>query len=46
MKSDCQQFHQHQQNEQPPLTSNYWTQNTTTYDIGNPGPVFGTGMKL
>ena len=41
MKSYCQQFHQHQQHDQPPLTSNNWTQNTTTYDIGNPGPVLG-----
>ena len=26
LNNNCQQFHQYQQNEQPPLTSNHWTQ--------------------
>jgi len=32
-----QQFHQYQQNDQPPLSSNHWIQ-TNTYDVENPGP--------
>ena len=45
----CQQFHQYQQNEQSLLTLTHWTQKrgTTTYDEGNPAPVFGCGgIKL
>jgi hypothetical protein len=34
INSDGQQFHQYQQNEQPPLTSN----NTTTCGVRNQGP--------
>jgi hypothetical protein len=43
LNSDSQQFHQYQQNEQSPLTSHIGTdtKNTTTYDIGNPGPCLG-----
>ena len=35
---DGQQFHQYQQNQQPPFTSTHWTYKmTTTYDVGNQG---------
>jgi hypothetical protein len=40
MSRKYKQFDQYQQNEPYPLTSNLWTQKqTTTYDIGNAGPV-------
>ena len=40
--SDGQQFHQYQQNKQPHLTSNHWTQKGhETNDVGNPGANFG-----
>ena len=36
LNSDGQQFHQYQQNEQSPLTSNHWiSKNATTYGAGN-----------
>jgi hypothetical protein len=38
-KEIFKQSHKYQQNEQPPLFSNYWTQKMMTYDIGN--SVFG-----
>ena len=43
LNSDGQQLHQYQQNQQSPLTWTLWTQkkNTTTYEVGNPGPGFG-----
>jgi hypothetical protein len=37
LNSDGQQFHQYQQNEQPPLTAN----NTMTYGVGNQVPILG-----
>ena len=36
LKRNCQEFHSHQQNEEPPLTSNHWT-----HRVGNPGPGVG-----
>lgn len=37
LNSDGHQFHQHQQNQQPPVTSNDLTQKiTTTQGFGNP----------
>ena len=41
LNNDSQQFHQYQQNEQPPLTSN----NTTTYGVRNQGPRLGQTQK-
>jgi hypothetical protein len=41
LTSDGEQFHQYQQNEQPPLTSN----NTTTYGVRNQGPRLGQTQK-
>ena len=41
LNSDGEQFHQYQQNKQPSLTSNHWTQKrkrTMTYVVGTPGP--------
>ena len=39
--SDCQQFHQYEQNEQTHLTSNHCTQKmSTTNGIGHPSPGF------
>ena len=35
LNNDDQQFHQYQQLT---LTSNHWTQISTTYVVGNPGP--------
>ena len=39
LNSDSQQFHQYQQNEQPPLTSDHFAQKKSmTYRVGNWGP--------
>ena len=40
-----QQFHQYQYNTQLPLTSNHWTEKTTTYGIRNPGLGLGHIQK-
>jgi len=46
LNSDSQQFHHYQQNGQPPLTSNHWTQkDTMTFGIWNPGSGFGQAQK-
>jgi hypothetical protein len=40
--SDGQQFHQYQQNVQPPFTSKQLNlKKTTTYSVTNPGPDLG-----
>ena len=47
-KSDGQQFHQYQQNEQWPLTSTHWNykkKKTTTFHVRDPGPGFGQPQK-
>ena len=41
LNSDGQQFHQSQQNEQFPLTTNHWTYERPWHKIGNPGPGLG-----
>ena len=41
LNSDGQQFHQSQQNEQSPLTTNHWTYEGPWHKIGNPGPGVG-----
>jgi len=44
--SDGQQFHQYQQNKQPPLTLTDNTKKvTTTYDVGNADPGLGRTEK-
>jgi hypothetical protein len=46
LNSDGKQFYKYQQNEQPRLISNHWTQKKiTSYDIGNSGPGFGQARK-
>jgi len=45
LKSDGHQFHQYQQNEQPPLKSLY-TKKTMICDFGIPGPGFGQMARL
>jgi len=47
LNSYGQQFHQYQQNEQSPLTSNRWKfkKKIMTYGIGNPGPGLGQTQK-
>ena len=44
--SDDQQFHQYQQNEKSPFTSNHWTKiKTMAYGIGNPDPGLWPAQK-
>jgi hypothetical protein len=43
LKSNGQQFHQYQQNEQSLLTE--YKKSTTTYDVGNSGPALGQTQK-
>ena len=46
LNSDGQQFHQYQQNEQPPLTFTHWIlKKTMTYDIGDPDPGLNQAKK-
>jgi hypothetical protein len=41
LNSDGQQFHQHKQNEQSPLTFTHYVQKTRLFDDGHPGHVLG-----
>ena len=42
---DDQQFHQHQQNEQSPITFTQWTQKAMINNVGNPGPGLGQAQN-
>jgi hypothetical protein len=44
LKTNGQQFHQCQQNQQSLLTFTHWPQKTTTYDVGNPSQSLGQGQ--
>ena len=43
--SECQQFHQYQDNEHPPLNSSH-KKKTIAYGFGNPGPGLGQAQNV
>ena len=48
MKRKCQQLHQYQQNEQPPLILTNWTHKRLWHmlDVRNPGPGLGQATNV
>ena len=43
--SECQQFHQYQDSEHPPLNSTH-KKKTIAYGFGNPGPGLGQAQNV